>query len=159
MKWRTTGEYICNTFRVLETEISTPLRTLPAIAIIEAPGKMGSINGFIAPCKKDELLRNFIPYCCIFHLEAAYVEVIPLEHITNFVIITTDCIQCCAFATPTYEPPGRRYRQTKDLVLHADVRRLRKRKVLALCFSTIGEIKHFQKSKKRNSRRKANIAG
>jgi hypothetical protein len=56
----TKDEDIYNTFITYAMEIRLPLHKLFAIATDGAPGMLGSINGFIALCKKDETFITFL---------------------------------------------------------------------------------------------------
>jgi hypothetical protein len=66
-------------------EISLPLHKLSVIATDGAPGMLGSINGFIALCKKDESFPVVISYHCIIHQEVLCVNILPFGHVMNVV--------------------------------------------------------------------------
>jgi hypothetical protein len=65
IKRQTKGEDTYNTFKTNALEINSRLHKVSAIATDGAPGMLGSINGFIELCKKDESFPDFISYRCL----------------------------------------------------------------------------------------------
>jgi hypothetical protein len=85
MKRQTKCEDIYNSFKTSAMEMSLPLHKLSAISTDGAPGMLGSINGLIALCKKDETFPDFISYHCIIRQEALCVKILLFGHVMNVV--------------------------------------------------------------------------
>jgi hypothetical protein len=85
MKRQTKGQDIYNIFKTCAMEISLPLHKLSAIATDGAPGMLGSINGFIALCKKDKSFPHIVSYHCIIHQEALYAKIFLFGQVMNVV--------------------------------------------------------------------------
>ncbi|XP_077677617.1 general transcription factor II-I repeat domain-containing protein 2A-like [Eretmochelys imbricata] len=151
MKGRTKGEDIYNLFKSYATSISMPLHKLSVITTDGAPAMMGSTNGFIALCKKNEFFPNFMSYHCIIHQEALYVKVLSFQHVMNVVIkiinsIREKPLQHQLFKALLEDVDDKQ----SDLILHTEVQWLSKGKVLACFLSLIEEIKEFLKSTNQN---------
>ncbi|XP_021928903.1 general transcription factor II-I repeat domain-containing protein 2A-like [Zootermopsis nevadensis] len=132
IKRQTKGENIYNTFKTYAMEITLPLHKLSAIATDVVPGMLGSVNGFIALCKKDESFPDLLPFGHVMNVVKKIINSIraaPLQH--------------RLFKALLGEFEGKH----SDLILYTEVRWLSKGKVLARFLSLIEEIKDFLKSK------------
>lgn len=108
---------------------------------------MGSANGFIALCKKNESFPNFMSYHCIIHQEALCFKDLSFQHVMNVVIKIINFIQ----SKPLQHRLFKALLEDVDdkqsvLILHTEVQWLNKGKVLACFLSLIEEIKEFLKS-------------
>ena len=67
LKERTKGTDIYTSFKKYCTEIGLPLWKLVAITTDGANSMVGSVNGFVALCQRDDDFPDFLQYHCIIH--------------------------------------------------------------------------------------------
>ncbi|XP_070809997.1 protein FAM200C-like [Pituophis catenifer annectens] len=148
LKGKTRGEDIFLTFRNYATETNLPLHKLSSITTDGAPAMVGSMDGFIAHCQKDETFPKFISYHCIIHQEALCAKVLQFKHVMDVVTKIINSIRGVSLQHRLFKALLKDVdAEYGDLILHTEVRWLSKGKVLARFLTLRDEIKAFLKTK------------
>uniref|UniRef100_A0A8C5SPD7 SCAN box domain-containing protein n=1 Tax=Laticauda laticaudata TaxID=8630 RepID=A0A8C5SPD7_LATLA len=148
LKGKMRGEDIFLTFRNYATETNLPLHKLSSITTDGAPAMVGSLDGFIAHCQKDETFPKFISYHCIIHQEALCAKVLQFKHVMDVVTKIINSIRGVSLQHRLFKALLKDVdTEYRDLILHTEVRWLSKGKILARFLTLRDEIKAFLKTK------------
>ena len=143
LKEHTRGEDIFKSFKNFE-KTQFPVCKLMSITTNGAAAMVGHSNGFIAKCREDDEIPDFLNYHCIIHQQALCAKILNMKEIMD--VVTK--ISCSIRARSLQRRLFRAHLEKADcdhleLLLHTDVRRLSRGKFLQRFRELLPEIKEF----------------
>jgi len=139
LKERTRGIDIFNAFKSYCFEIKLPLWKLVSVTTDGARSMVGSVNGFIALCEKDDDFPDFLKYHCIIHQQVVCSKRLNTKEVMDIAFKIANSVG----AKPLRRRLFRQEFEGQELLLHTDVRWLSSGKFLQRFRDLLQEIKAF----------------
>ena len=136
LKERTRGTDIYTLFKKYCTEIGLPLWKLVADG---AKSMVGSVNGFVVLCRRDDDFPDFLQYHCIIHQQVLCSKRLNTKEIMDVAFKISNSIRAKALQRRLFTQEF----EGKQLILHTDVRWLSSGKFLQRFRDLLEEIRVF----------------
>ncbi|CAH2012339.1 unnamed protein product [Acanthoscelides obtectus] len=126
LKGQTTGQNLFSSFKNIISSEKIPISKTVALTTDGAPAMVDRVKGLVRLCRKDDSFPQFVCYHCILHQQALCGHFLNLNKVMKLVVKIVNKIRAQAlqrlFKTLADEVDC----QYGELLLHSEVRRLRK---------------------------------
>lgn len=148
LKERTRGEDIYNEFKKYVCDNDIPIHKFVAITTDGDPAMRSVCTGFIELCRNDHDFPDFVNYHCVIHQQALVGKVMDFSHVMTLVVKVINSIRAKALQHRLFQALLDELDAAYgDLLLHADVRRFSRGKVLQRFVDLLREIKTFMETR------------
>lgn len=145
---RTRGQDIFDLFKNYIARTNFPICKLVSITTDGAPAMIGNKSGFVALCKGDDDIPNFIDYHCIIHTQILCSKVLKFNHVMDVAFKIVNSIRSKSLSRRQFRALLNECgEEHNELLLHTDVRWLSHATFLARFRELLPQITSYLQSK------------
>ncbi|XP_073996419.1 general transcription factor II-I repeat domain-containing protein 2-like [Rhodnius prolixus] len=123
MHERTRGQDIFDLFKNYVARTNFPICKLASITTDGAPAMIGNKSGFVALCKRDDDIPNFMDYHCIIHTQVLCSKVLKFDHVMDVAFKIVNSIRSKSLSRRQFRALLKECGdEHSELLLHTDVR-------------------------------------